>query len=283
MQKSQTSLTAQGIAEIRAIESEKQAGQRICIDPFARLFVNPLIYYAVKLFSGYGEKRAPGVQGYIVCRCRYFDEYLAKCLSEGVEQVVLLGAGLDSKAYRPEFQLEGIQFFEVDHPASQNSKTNMLKKVFIQIPSSVAYVPIDFEKENLDKLFDFGYVKNKKTLFLWEGVSYYLKQGSVDATLGWVVKNSKKGSSILFDYINTQALDSVGSHGEIKRMQRYSQVTGESLVFGIQKGKVDEYLRERGFSNIHDVDGSHLKQAYCTGVNEQRNVVDHYAIVSAEV
>ena len=83
MKKNQTSTTAMGIAAMRAIESEKPAGERLCYDPLARRFTGRGFYLLSKLFAGYGERRAPGVQGYILCRCRYIDDYLQACRQSG--------------------------------------------------------------------------------------------------------------------------------------------------------------------------------------------------------
>jgi methyltransferase (TIGR00027 family) len=283
MKKTQTSITAMGIAAMRALESEKPAGIRICYDPFARQFVIPIFYYLTKIFSGYGEKRAPGTQGYIVCRCRYFDDYLQSCLDSRVEQVVLLGAGLASQAYRSAPASTRVRFFEVDHPASQASKFEQLNKIFGKIPTEVAYVPIDFNVDTLDKLYDHGYRRDARTVFLWEGVTYYLSSEGVEATLAWVKLNSAPGSSIIFDYIYTSALTTNQKTGEVKRMQLYSGITGEGLHFGIEKGGITVYLEARGYHQVVDADDIRLRELYCIGPNPGRTVSGNYAIVHAEV
>ncbi len=272
-----------GIAAMRAIESERPAGQRICYDPYARRFAGPIFYYLARLFSGYGEKRAPGVQGFIVCRCRYFDDYLQAWFEAGADQVVILGAGLDSRAYRGELQRRATRVFEVDSPATQAGKMKRVKALFGALPPNVTYVSIDFNEETLDKLRACGYDPALKTLFLWEGVSYYLNAEAVDATLVWVRSNSASGSAIIFDYLYTAALTSQRQRGEIKRMQRYSGVTGEKLVFGIERGKIEDFLNRRGFTHVVDANAAWIKSLYCTGPNQGRAVAEVYAIVHAEV
>ncbi len=282
MKKTQTSTTSMGIAAMRAFESEKPAGERICYDPFARRLTSPGFYLLARLFSGYGESRAPGAQGYMVCRCRYFEDYLQACLSSGVRQVVILGAGLDSRAYQ-DTPLKNVRTFEVDQPGTQADKMRRVVKLFGVLPANVTYVPIDFNEETLDKLLECGFDASLKSLFIWEGVTYYLNPEAVDATLEWVRAHSAPGSSIIFDYIYDDALTARNKRGEVARLQRYSRFTGERLVFGIQKGQIEEFLTKRGYWHIVNADSNQLESLYCTGPNLGRKVAEIYAIVHAEV
>jgi methyltransferase (TIGR00027 family) len=283
MKKTQASTTAQGIAFARAFESSKPAGERICYDPLAHRLISPAFYLLGKLFAGYAERKGPGMLGFLVARCRYIDDYLRACLEAGLDQLVILGAGLDSRAYRFE-QLEGhVKVFEVDHPATQQVKLGKLAKIFGRLPEHVTYVPIDFNEETLQKLFGFGYSRQAKTLFIWEGVVHYLTAEAVDQTLEFVLKNSGSGSSIVFDYVYTSALTAAHKRGEIIRMQRAKRYTGEGLVFGIEEGQVEEFLRVRGYTQICNVTGQDLKRVYFTGVNRTRAIAPIYAIVHATV
>src|SRR5512136_3170927 len=139
MRKSQSSMTATGIAIVRAIESEKPASKRICYDPYARQFVNGALYHFVRFFDrlGYSEKRGPGVMGFLTVRERHIDEYLKTCLVNGVQQVVVLGAGYDARAYRFEEFRRRVKVFEVDHPATQRAKMKRLAKIFGAVPEHV--------------------------------------------------------------------------------------------------------------------------------------------------
>ncbi len=278
-----SSVTAQGIAAIRAIESSRPPEQRICYDPLARQLVSPVFYLLAKLFWRYGEWRAPGTTGFIVARARYIDDYLQTCLDGGIDQLVILGAGLDSRAYRFEQLREHVKVFEVDHPATQQEKCKRLRRIFDELPKYVTFVPIDFNEESLEKLFDFGFDKQWKTLFIWEGVTYYLTAEAMDSTLEFVVRNSEEGSSIIFDYVHVSALTAAHKRGEIARMQRYGRFTGEQLIFGIEEGKVVEFLSQRGYTQIVNVTSEDLKRAYFTGVNQNRPIAPIYAIVHATV
>jgi methyltransferase (TIGR00027 family) len=283
MKKKQASITAQGIAFARAFESAKPENERICYDPLARRLINPAFYILSKLFVNYAERKGPGVLAFLATRCRYIDDYLQECLAAGIEQLVILGAGLDSRAYRIEGLNDQVQVFEVDHPATQAVKLAKLKQILGELPAHVTYVPIDFDVETLEKLFQYGYQRQKKTLFIWEGVVYYLTAEAVDQTLSFVATNSGAGSSIIFDYVYTSALTATNKRGEIARMQRTQRYTGEGLIFGIEEGEIKAFLRARGYTQIENMTSNDLKKAYLTGVNQTRIIAPIYAIVHAMV
>ena len=284
MKRNQSSLTAEGIAMARALESSKPAGERVCYDPYARQFVGACLWILGKATMGYATRRSPGVLEFLVARTRFIDDYLQFCIADGIEQLVILGAGFDTRAYRF-VQLRGcVKVFEVDHPATQQVKIAKLRKILGELPNDVAFVPIDFDRETLDQLFTRGYDRWLKTLFIWEGVTMYLAADAVDATLAFIAGNSGAGSSIVFDYIYRAALDGTMKENEVKSMQRWRSVTGEGLVFGIQKGRIDGFLSQRGFENIVNADGDALKCAYFAGANQcERVVAPVYAIVHADV
>jgi methyltransferase (TIGR00027 family) len=151
------------------------------------------------------------------------------------------------------------------------------------LPSHVTFVPIDFNTETLGKLLPAGYDPRLKTLFIWEGVVHYLQPEAVDQTLAFVRENSAPGSSIIFDYVHASALTASRQRGEISRMRRASRFTGERLVFGIEEGKVEEFLRARGFGQVVNVTAADLARAYFTGPNQGRTVAPIYGIIQATV
>lgn len=284
MRKNQISLTAAGIAIARAAESEKPADERICYDPYAHWFVPAWMYRAFGIFikTGYAEWRGPGVNGFLVARDRYIDDVLRNCLREGLEQLVILGAGYDSRLYR--FDLQGtVRVFEVDHPATQADKLQKLKTIFGKVPEHVTYVPIDFNTQTLEGcLLSSEYSPKQKTLFIWQGVTMYLTGEAVDTTLAFVVKNSGKGSTIVFDYIYRSVLDAQ-NQSEVRGMRRYRFMTGEGLTFGIPEGMITTFLEERGFASVKDVNALDLKAAYCTGKKSGRAIAGGYGIALARI
>jgi methyltransferase (TIGR00027 family) len=201
-----------------------------------------------------------------------------------LQQLVILGAGYDSRPYRFDRAKDQLKVFEVDHPATQADKLAKVQVVFGTIPAHVTFVPVDFNTQSLEqRLPESGYDLNLKTLFIWQGVTMYLTDEAVDDTLRFIVQHSAPGSAIVFDYIYRQVLDGIQKHAEIKKMHRYRFMTGEGLTFGIEEGAVEAFLKKRGFSQVKDMDSNGLRQAYFTGKNASREIASGYGIVVAVV
>ena len=285
MRKNQASLTAAGIAIARAVESEKPVAERICYDPYARRFVPSWMYRLMGFFikSGYAELRGPGVNGFLVARERYIDEVLQQFLGEGLQQLVILGAGYDSRGYR--FDLaERVKVFEVDYPVTQAEKVKRAQRIFHKLPEYITYVPVDFNIQTLSEcLVSSGYDPHLLSLFIWQGVTMYLTLAGVDATLGYIVKNSAPGSAVVFDYLYQSVLEGTQKQNEISNMRRYRFMTGEGLTFGIPQGEAGAFLQARGFHQVKDVTTEELKTAYFTGKNANRKVVGGYGIVVGRI
>lgn len=287
MRRNQSSLTAVGIAVVRAIESERPPAERICEDPYARQFAGSALFHLVRFFErlGYGERRGPGVMGFLAARERHIDEFLRAQLAAGLDQLVILGAGFDARAYRFRDQLAGrVRVFEVDHPATQGTKLKKLARIFGRVPDHVTYVPVDFNTQTLaGRLAECGYTEALRTLFIWQGVTPYLTPAAVDDTLAFIAGHAAPGSAVIFDYMHTALLDGTVKHGEVAKMRQDRWMTGEALVFGLPAGQVTAFLEQRGFGQIHDAGAQFLHAAYFTGPSAARTVADGYGIVSAFV
>ncbi len=158
-----------------------------------------------------------------------------------------------------------------------------MKKVIDPLPAHVAFVPVDFDTQSLgDQLRAGGYSEQRKTLFIWQGVTYYLTQQGVDSTLNFIAGHSGPGSSVIFDYSDTAYLQDT-SHGEVRRMRRAARVTGEKWVFGIPGGQIESFLLQRGFRDVCNLTPADLKRLYFTGSNAGREIASGYAIASANV
>jgi methyltransferase (TIGR00027 family) len=285
MKRNRSSLTAAGIAIMRALESEKPVDERVCFDPYARRFAGAGLYYVMKFFTalGYAGWRGPGVWEFLAARDRYIDDSLEACLRAGLEQLVILGAGYDARAYRFEALKAGVMVFEVDHPATQAVKLKKVAAIFGAPPAHVTYVAIDFDRQSLaDRLCACGYDERRKTLFIWQGVTFYLTAQAVDDTLAFVAGHSGPGSSIIFDYMDPTLLAGAPRHGEVSSMRRYRGLTGEGLAFGIPIGDIQAFLEARGFTQVQNADHGALERAYYSGCRPRR-VADGYAIASAVV
>ena len=221
---------------------------------------------------------------YLAVRERYVDDYLETGLREGLEQLVILGAGYDARAYRFDALKTGVKVFEVDHPATQRVKLKKLAAIFGARPAHVTYVAIDFDRESLaDRLCASGYDEQCKTLFIWQGVTQYLTAAAVDDTLAFVAGHAGPGSSIIFDYMDATLLTGAPRHGEVSNMRRYRRLSGEGLVFGIPIDSIQPFMEERGFIQVNNADHAALEETYFCAGSRPRRVADGYAIVSAVV
>jgi len=290
MKEGNASPSAEGVTAIRAGESMRPEDERVCYDPLAKEFLGTeltniindpqLTEAAVSAL----EQRTPGTIGCVVSRTRYIDDYLNMCIDDGIEQLVILGAGYDTRAYRFDQLKEKVNVFELDHIATQKVKLEKVKKIFGTLPNHVVYIPIDFDKEKLgQRLFESGYDKKLKTLFIWEGVTMYITEEAVDETLSFVAENSGSGSSIIFNYTFQSVLDGTCELEYAANVREDYERRGEPLTFGIQEGAIEEFLSKRGFYQVNNVTGDFFRSSYFKGVNQDRNVCCLCGFVTATV
>jgi methyltransferase (TIGR00027 family) len=284
MKQKQSSTTAEGIALVRAIEASRPPDKRICYDPIARTLVNPISLFLSELVIDcgiYDRFFAPGVGAieFITARERYIDDFLKTCLSEGLDQVVILGAGFDTRAYRIA-GIEQTQVFEVDHPATQEVKLQRLKKVIDPLPDHVTFIPVDFNTHTLaERLPASSYDEQGKTLFIWQGVTMYLTPEEIDSTLAFIANHSGPGSVVVFDYFYNETLRDM----KMEAARRITRAIGERLIFGIDGGQIEPFLTRRGFRDIRNADAEELTRLYFTGPNAGRVIGTGVAIASARV
>jgi len=182
-------------------------------------------------------------------RTKLFDAALLDALQSGARQVVVLGAGFDSRAYRFQSQLGDVRVMEVDYGPTQAYKKQRLGEILEVIPSNVSFVPMDFTKDNLlEQLRNAGYSEQQKTFFLWEGVSYYLPESAVKDTLHFVRDHSASGSRIAFDY--TGATDPAINNP----LHGYAR-WGEPYLFGFPNYSASGYVQQEGLRVLSDTPG----------------------------
>lgn len=283
MRRDRASISALGIALMRALESARPVEERVCHDPYARQFIPGWFYWMGKFFTmtGFTERRGPGVLAFLAARERHIDEELLTALREGLGQVVILGAGYDSRPYRiPELRA-GVKVFEVDHPATQQDKLRRLKKIFGRVPAHVTYASVDFNSESLeDRLLAHGYDPSLRTLFIWQGVTYYLTAEAVDETLAWIAGRCSTGSRVVFDYIDRSVLEGQIRHGEVAGMRRYRWLISEGLIFGIPDGTIAAFLAARGFWLLRDARAVDLHRLYFGGPRRKRKIAPWYGVAT---
>jgi methyltransferase (TIGR00027 family) len=274
----------------RAAERLKRPEDRVCHDPFAERFLSGAYRWlgsndiTARMGLWYAERISPGARGWTVARHRFIDECLKQCVADGLDQLVILGAGYDARAYRMEELRHNIRVFEVDHPDTQQAKKAKLTKLLGSLPDSVVYVPLDFEKDRLDvRLFESGYDSQQRSLFIWEAVTMYLVPEAVDETLAFVANNSGSGSSIVMDYIFKSVVDGTcdlyGAAGFSKQVKR----RGDPLRFGIEEGTAEKFFNDRGFAILKNATSDFVKSAYFRGESQGLRVAPFLGYVHAAV
>ena len=191
-----------------------------------------------------------GMYEYVIARTRYFDAVFIEALEHGFDQVVIFGAGFDSRALRFANLNRGTQVFELDAPTTQQEKLKAFQLKKLVVPENVIFVPIDFNKESVeDKMAQAGFVAGKKSLFLLEAVTMYLPQDAIESTLRFIEDVSSMGSLIAFDYIYAGVLRRENKYyGEREFSLKTLAKVGEEWTFALEEGEVELFLSRYGFS-----------------------------------
>jgi methyltransferase (TIGR00027 family) len=250
MQEGQFSRTALGAAGRRAAHQVVDGG-RVFADPLALRILGQDADAAVAEARANPELR--GLRFYVAMRSRFAEDAARRAIARGVRQIVVLGAGLDTFAYRVE-SAEGLRVFEVDHPATQAEKRRRLAAAAIAAPAHVVYAACDFETESLaGALRAGGFDPGRPSFFLWLGVVPYLTEPAIFATLAFIGK-LPGGGEVVFDYSNPAATIAEGGwrrgHEIVKAR---AAAAGEPLQTFFATPALHEKLRELGFRSIEDL------------------------------
>jgi len=215
-------------------------------------------------------KFVPGMYEYMLARTAYFDSIFKDALHKNIPQIVLLGAGYDTRAYRFAKLNHTTKIFELDIATTQNRKKKCLKKARIDIPKQVTLVPINFNKEALKNVLEnAGYKNNKKTLFIWEGVSYYLNPESVDATLTFVKHCLHEESVIAFDYTISITPENMNSYYGVKKVTESIEKhhPNERFKFAIDEGNLSSFLEQRGMKIVSHMNNREIEKMFLLNEN----------------
>jgi methyltransferase (TIGR00027 family) len=207
----------------------------------------------------------PGIYEYVMARTRLLDRVFVDALERGFPQIVVLGAGMDTRALRFGSKNKGTKVLELDLPITQQPKLDILNRKQVPLPEELVFVPIDFNKQSLPKaLLAAGYQENASSLFLWEGVTMYLAAEAVDSTLEFIRKSAAGGSIVVFDYLYASVLRGEGRHYGEKEIMNTVSGAGEDYTFGIEEGEIEGFLSRRGFSIITHHSPSDLEREFLT-------------------
>jgi len=271
VERGKTSYTAEAVCAFRSIGALDTDPKTRNPDHMATQFVNP---QTMGGFPGLGmdyedakvamDQMDHGVFYYVNARTHHIDAMLTKALKAGIDQVVIMGAGFDSRAYRFHEAHPKVHFFEIDLPATSEDKQQRVEKILGKRPEWVTFVPIDFNKQTLEEVLGrTGFKKNRKTFYVWEGVTYFISEFGVDSTLQFIAENSAPGSRVVFDYMLEDVVQGLDySPYGARRVVYHVALRGEPYVFGIAPDAAEAFINLRGLKTLSDLGPEDLTKRY---------------------
>jgi len=186
---------------------------------------------------------------------------VTQALRDGIDQVVILGAGFDCRALRLP-GLENARVFELDHPNTLAVKRERVRGILGSLPVHVQFIEVDFNRQRLNDVLDASRLDQARPIIvIWEGVTNYLTDGAVDATLT-VVGTMAPGSRVIFTYVHRDALDESGDFYGINRLTRDLRRLGEPWTFGLYPEQLPDYLTARGLRLMEDLGSTEYRKRY---------------------
>lgn len=199
------------------------------------------------------------LRAFMVARSRFAEDRLVEAVARGIKQYVVLGAGLDTFAYRNPFSY--LHVFEVDYPATQAWKRQLLQAGAISIPSMLTFAPLDFEKDTLPAgLEKAGFRPDEPAFFSWLGVTPYLAEATVLATLRWIAQHRENG--VAFDYALPRASLSFGQRLAFDALSARVAAAGEPFVGFFDPETLSRELQRMGYLHIEDMDAEEINARY---------------------
>jgi methyltransferase (TIGR00027 family) len=199
-------------------------------------------------------------RAYLAARSRFAEDHLAQAVAAGVRQYVVLGAGLDTFAYRNPFP--SLRVFEADFPATQQGKREMLAAAAIETPRNLTFVPLDFEHRTLlDSLRDCGFDAAEPAFFSWLGVAPYLTLDAFRSSLA-AIAQLPAGTGVAFDYSLPPETLTPERRAMFDRLAERVAAAGEPLQLFFTPQEINSELRRSGFRRIEQVDLEGLNALY---------------------
>lgn len=236
----------------------------IFLPPKAKFFLS--IAFFRRVFRKKLHQKVPGTYEYVTARTKFFDEIYVQSVKEAIPQIVFLGAGFDTRAIRFQHLTKETPIYELDAATTQNEKKAILKKQKVALPENLVFVPINFDTDNLnDSLVSSGFDPEKKTLFIWEGVTMYISEKAINETLSFIRQNAGADSILVFDYFYESVINGTCKAYGADQIAKAVGEVSEHFIFGIEEGKVEEFLDKRGFALINHYAPKVFEEKYLKG------------------
>jgi len=261
MQEGNPSKTAFGVARRRAAHQVLDQKPLVLADPIAVPILGPQT--AASILAEADKHNGPfslAMRAFMVARSRYAEDQLRSAVTAGVRQYVVLGAGLDTFAYRNLY--DQLKVFEVDHPATQEWKRYLLAQALIEIPSSLTFVPVDFENHALthglaQTTFDFA----RPTFFSWLGVTPYLTLEAFRTTIA-AIASMPQGSGVTFEYALDRSLLSFREKMAFDVIAERVAKAGEPFQLFFSPDAMQQELSSAGFTRTEELTSDEINHHY---------------------
>lgn len=238
---------------------------KVLDDPWAVPIVGEAIAEVGANAERHQSRIARSLRAFMVARSRYAEDRLAASVARGVRQYLVLGAGLDTSAYRGVGRSENLRVFEVDHPHTQAWKKERLEAASIPVPESVRFVSVDFERQNLQtELHAAGFLADQPTFVSWLGVVPYLTKEAASHTFG-LLGRLPEGSGVAFDYGVTPASLPLLQRLAVKALADRVARAGEPFRLFFKPSELDEFLRAHGFRRVEQLAAEQINERYFNG------------------
>jgi len=256
------SATAQRVAMRRAAHQFLDV-PKVFDDPLAlRILGDKAAAELRSSIENFQDGASRSLRAFLVARSRFAEDELARAVARGASQYVILGAGLDTFAYRNPYTESVLCVFEVDYPATQSWKQGLLAESGIAIPSSVIYAPVDFEHQTLaDGLAQAGFDFQKITFFSWLGVTPYLTRDAVMSTFRFIAM-TPPGGGVVFDYAIPRSSLSEDGQLALDALARRVAAAGEPLQTFFDPRQLAVELHRSGFRQLEDLDAIEINSRY---------------------
>lgn len=280
--------TAAGAAFCRAVEQYLPEKERLFNDPLAydllggfyqRLLRSPKLRQWV---IDQTEKATRGLYGEQICRTRYIDEVVVNALQTGVKQVVILGAGVDTRAYRLP-GMEQAKVFELDLPGNSKTKQERVQKLLGKRANHVRFLPIDFEEEDLGECLKAGgFDMASPAIFIWEAVTQYLPAETVADMLKFI-GSCARGSQVVFTYVLRWIIEHPERDPEAMALMKLSKQKMAPFIFGLDPTELREYLKGFGLKFVADAGAEYYSKHWLDPMGRKLDVTIGERICTAEV
>jgi methyltransferase (TIGR00027 family) len=284
MQENRPSLTARRVAMSRAAH-QLFDHPTVLTDPVALAILGPGGEQEVRSRRGrFLTALSRHLRAFLVARSRVAEDALAEAVTRDVRQYVILGAGFDTFAYRNPYPATRLRVFEVDHPATQAWKRELITAAGIALPAALTFVPVDFERQSLpEALRAAGFQPGERTFFSWLGVTMYLTREVVLGTLRYVAHSLPYGSGVVFDYAAPPPRVSLTRRLLYRYLIRRVARAGEPFKSFFVPAALAQEMRTFGYSHLEDLGAADLNARYFRNRADRLRVSGPAHVMSARL